>query len=92
MSKVIELPYSVLDLENLPNESRLANIATPKTTKKWLMSQVEDFFIFSIKFWAPSKIYYLDIRGNNTYKVDLMFKDSDQNYLCEYSLIFEAPE
>ncbi len=65
----------MLGLEDMPGESRLANISTSKTTKKWLMSNVEDFFIFTIKFWAPSTVYYLDIRGNNTYKIDLTFKD-----------------
>jgi hypothetical protein len=81
-----------LELENMPNETRLANINNETTSKRWIMSTLEDFFIFTIRFKTPSFIHFVDIKGNSTYKVDLIFKDLNQKFLCEYSVDFDEPD
>ena len=67
---------------------RLGNINNEGTSRKWVMSTLEDFFIFTVKFYSPSTIRFVEIQANNTYKLDLTFKDYQQKYLCEYSIEF----
>jgi len=70
-----ELQYSIVDQDNIPGEGKITNIFIKKTSKTWNLPSGDDFFIFTIKFPAPSVVGFIDIKGCNTYIVDLIFKD-----------------
>jgi hypothetical protein len=54
------------------------------------MSTLDDFFIFTIKFSAPSIVNYIDIKGYNTYIATLIFKDNNGKFILEKEFQFNT--
>lgn len=52
------------------------------------MLSLDDFFIFTIKFAAPSTVAYIDIKGHNTHIATLTFKDHNNKFILEKELQF----
>jgi hypothetical protein len=77
-----------VDQDSIPGEGKITNITLKKTSKTWNLPSGDDFFIFTIKFPAPSVVAFIDIKGSSTYIVDLTFKDYNDRFLTSKSLTF----
>jgi hypothetical protein len=83
-----QLQYSIVDQDSIPGEGKITNITLKKMSKTWNLPSSDDFFIFTVKFPAPSVVAFIDIKGSNTYIVDLTFKDYNDRFLTSKSLTF----
>lgn len=71
-----QLEYDIVDAESIVGHGDITNI-TDKRKRSWNLFSIESFFIFSLRFRQPSIIQLIELKGHNTYLVELsMFNDA----------------
>lgn len=56
------------------------------------MNFVDNFVILTLRFKYPSKVFYVNIKGHNTHKIEISFYDLKDQFLLMKGVTLTLPD